>query len=92
LYLINYFIIFVILNFINMTIYQQLSNKRRNITPKEYEDFFNYMSHNHRGNNPISRNLMSKMEIKMAEDFVKVGLIAKGTSIEDGRIKVYYAE
>ena len=45
---------------------------------------------NHKGNNPLEKNLMTKEEIKLAEKLVKDGKLNKGTSINDKRQKVYY--
>jgi hypothetical protein len=54
------------------------------------ETLLTYFKSNHRGDNPLHRNLMSKEEIRFAEQLVKDGLLIKGTAIEDKRIKIYY--
>ena len=48
-------------------------------------DFLKYMQ-KHDGTNPLSRNLMNRE----AEKLVKVNKLNKGTSIDDGRVKIYY--
>jgi hypothetical protein len=53
-------------------------------------EFLAYMKLNHQGNNPLHRNFMSKTEIRYAEKFVKMGLLVKGTAVEDARLKIYY--
>lgn len=59
-------------------------------TTDNLNEFLKYMEENHRGNNPLHRNLMSNKEIRLSEKLVKLGLLVKGTSIEDSRIKIYY--
>ncbi len=60
------------------------------ITHDQIATFLEYMKKNHRGDNPLHRNLMSTTEIKLAEKLVKEDHLVKGTSIEDKRLKIYY--
>jgi hypothetical protein len=54
------------------------------------DTFLSYMKHEHSGNNPLLKALMSKEEIKLAERLVKTDLLVKGTSTEKGRNKIIY--
>ncbi len=59
---------------------------------QELIDHLSYMEKHHTGNNVLHRNLMSSAEIRLSEKLVKMGLLVKGTAIEDGRMKIYYSE
>lgn len=54
------------------------------------EILLEYFKNNHRGDNPLHRNLMGNKEIRLAEKLIKEGLLFKGTAIEDARCKIYY--
>ena len=58
---------------------------------KTYANLLLYsFKNNHRGNNPIHQNLLSKYEIKCVKFLVENNLIARGTDPNDGRKIIYY--
>lgn len=60
--------------------------------PDDLKEFLEFMDNNYQGDRPLLRILMSKEEIKKAEKLVKLGLLCKGTSIENSKLKVYYKD
>ena len=60
------------------------------MTEDNINNLLEFFKTNHKGDNPLDRNLMSKEEIKGAEILVKNGKLNKGTSTNDKRQKVYY--